>query len=77
MSHLKCEKCNATPCGGVVDTKSNKSDWNDWVSYDLYINGAERTTEFENAFFCFKCFPHIKDIYVPDMSIYNEGVNRY
>ena len=69
---MHCENCKATPKGQVLETKSNKSDWNDWAKYYCYVNGMEKTTEFEHEFYCFDCYPYVKNIYVEDLSKYNE-----
>lgn len=75
---MKCENCNKTePLGKILEERSNKSDWNDYLCYDIYNNGTLKRTEFEEEFYCFNCFPHLKDVYVENMSKYNEGTDRY
>lgn len=74
---MHCENCKATPKGEVLEAQSNNSDWNDWVKYYFYKNGAEKHTEFDEVFLCYDCFPQVKNVYVKDLSLYNEGVDRY
>lgn len=74
---MHCENCKTKPEGSVLESQSNNSDWNDWKRYDHYKNGAVKMTEFDIVFFCYDCFPQVKDVYVEDLSLYNEGADRY
>jgi len=76
---MHCKNCKiAKPQGKILEQKSNKSDWNDYLAYDMYINGTGKCTEFDYEFYCFHCFPNLfKDVFVEDMRGYNEGINRY
>ena len=74
---MHCEKCQTKPEGKVLEAQFNNSDWNDWVRYYFYKNGAEKHTEFDEVFLCYKCFPHLEEYVVPDKSMYNEGYDRY